>query len=542
MPKSLARRLAVPALAVFGGASPLLAHGLREQPHYPLPRTAMALSDGRRRGHRLYVSDHWYFCPHAPAGNNYPRANLLTWSIARVLAHPAVVLGLQLLSAGLFLLLLLVGFFGNQNPHRNILPTFVWVPLVGRIRIHLGPGRNLWAVINPWKILFRWSDALYRQMRGEGELSLHLSYPERLGVWPGFLLFVAFAWIELVYTHWAVPTNLAVLIIAYSAITWTGMFLFGREKWLLHGEAFSIAFGLLARFAPTEVRVTAREVCGSCRLNCRDRDSECVNCYACFERANDDQRELNLRPVAVGLLRPEVVSPSLAAFVLLMLSTVTFDGISVTPAWARLTVFLRSLSPDPHAPQALIASSAEIVIFLALFMSIYLVFCKLMLAASGSRHSVGTWARTFVFSLVPIALAFHLSHYLSFLLIQGQLIIPLASDPFGFGWDLFGTRNYWPDFGIVGVRFVWFTAVITIVLGHIIAVFSRRLHRFAHAWRSKHRTSKPISDVGTHDRLYGRQPVDHWPADRGEPGYSDSILKRQEVNGAPAAVRSPRKI
>ena len=471
MPKSLARRLAVPALAVFGGASPLFAHGLREQPHYHSPVPLWLYLTGAAAAIVCTFLIIGVFFRTRRPGNSYPCANFLTWPIAKVLVHPAVVLGLQFISAGLFFLLLLVGFFGNQNPHRNILPTFVWVLWwVGFAYISALVG-NLWAVVNPWKILFRWLDALYRQMRGEGELSLRISYPERLGVWPGFLLFVAFAWIELVYTHWAVPVNLAVLIIAYSAITWTGMFLFGRETWLRHGEAFSIAFGLLARFAPTEVRVTAREVCVSCRLDCRDRDSECVNCYACFERASDDQRELNLRPVAVGLLRPEIVSPSLAAFVLLMLSTVTFDGISVTPAWARLTVFLHGLSPDPHAPQALIANSAEIVIFLALFMSTYLVFCKLMLAASGSRYAVGAWARTFVFSLVPIALAFHLSHYLSFLLIQGQLIIPLASDPFGFGWDLFGTRNYWPDFGIVGVRFVWFTAVITIVLGHIIAVF-----------------------------------------------------------------------
>ena len=471
MSKSLVRLVTFPTLAVLGGASPLLAHGLREQSHYHSPVPLWLYLTGAAAAVVCTFLIIGFFFRTRPPGNNYPRANLLTWPFAKVLVHPAVLLGLRLLSVGLFLLLVLVGLAGNQNPHRNLLPTFVWVIWwVGFAYISALVG-NLWAAVNPWRILFRWSDALYRRMRAEGELSRRISYPKRLGVWPGFLLFVSFAWIELVYTQWAVPINLALLIIAYSAITWAGMFLFGREKWLHHGEAFSIFFGLLARFAPTEVRVTDQETCRSCSLDCRDLDSECINCYACFERANDDQRELNLRPVAVGLLRSEVISPSLAAFVILMLSTVTFDGISVTPAWAHFTGFLHGLSPDPNALQAILADSAEIVVFLALFMSTYLVFCKLMLAASGSRHSVGTWARTFVFSLVPIALAFHLSHYLSFLLIQGQLVIPLASDPFGFGWNLLGTRNYWPDFGMVGVRFVWFTAVITIVLGHIIAVF-----------------------------------------------------------------------
>jgi len=72
---------------------------------------------------------------------------------------------------------------------------------------------------------------------------------------------------------------------------------------------------------------------------------------------------------------------------------------------------------------------------------------------------------------VPIAIAYHLAHYFTYLLIQGQLIVRLASDPFGFGWNLLGTARYRPDIGVVGARFAWYTAVIAIVAGHIIAVY-----------------------------------------------------------------------
>ena len=72
---------------------------------------------------------------------------------------------------------------------------------------------------------------------------------------------------------------------------------------------------------------------------------------------------------------------------------------------------------------------------------------------------------------MPIAVAYHLAHYLSFLLLAGQLIIPLASDPLGFGWDLFGTTLYRLDIGIIDARFVWLTSVASIVLGHIIATW-----------------------------------------------------------------------
>ena len=79
--------------------------------------------------------------------------------------------------------------------------------------------------------------------------------------------------------------------------------------------------------------------------------------------------------------------------------------------------------------------------------------------------------KTFVFSLVPIALAYNLAHFISFLAIQGQLIIPLASDPFGFGWDLFGTGDYQINIRVINAKFVWYISVAAIVLGHITSVY-----------------------------------------------------------------------
>jgi len=44
------------------------------------------------------------------------------------------------------------------------------------------------------------------------------------------------------------------------------------------------------------------------------------------------------------------------------------------------------------------------------------------------------------------------------------------SYPFGRGWDLFGTSLYRLDVGVVDARFIWFTAVASIVTGHVAAV------------------------------------------------------------------------
>jgi hypothetical protein len=97
-------------------------------------------------------------------------------------------------------------------------------------------------------------------------------------------------------------------------------------------------------------------------------------------------------------------------------------------------------------------------------------------------------ARLFVPTLLPIALAYHVAHYLSYLLVAGQVAIPLASDPLGLGWDLFGTARYQVAVGIVGARFAWYTAVVVIVLGHVLAMFVA--HRLALERFSERRTAR----------------------------------------------------
>jgi hypothetical protein len=70
-------------------------------------------------------------------------------------------------------------------------------------------------------------------------------------------------------------------------------------------------------------------------------------------------------------------------------------------------------------------------------------------ASAGSEGHSDCDLNAMVWSLVPIAVAYHLAHYVSLLLTTGQFIIPLASDPLGWGWNLFGTRGRRVDLGIV---------------------------------------------------------------------------------------------
>src|SRR5262249_54947306 len=335
-----------------------------------------------------------------------------------------------------------------------------------------------WAILNPWQVLFAWAEALYRRLKPGWVLAWRLPYPRAWGVWPGVMLFLVFAWVELIFDGAAVPANLALLALGYTGLTWAGMWVFGPQVWLRYGEAFSLAFGLLARFAPTEVRVIQPEVCQTCSVDCRDQDGECINCYACFQQAEAERREWNVRPFAAGLLRHETVSISEMVFMLLVLATVTFDGVRATPLWVRCEQALAAFMPPA------VIWTLGLAVLPGLFLGIYATFCRVMVVASGIQHSPAAVAHRFIYTLVPIALAYHIAHYLSFLLIQGQFIIPLLSDPFGFGWDLFGTASYRPNLSLVGARFAWFTAVTAIVAGHILAVYLA--HRVAlRTWRTR---------------------------------------------------------
>ena len=65
-------------------------------------------------------------------------------------------------------------------------------------------------------------------------------------------------------------------------------------------------------------------------------------------------------------------------------------------------------------------------------------------------------------------------------LSEGQIIIGRISDPFGFGWDLFGTAGYKVDLTIITTKFIWYFSVILIVIGHVMAVYLAHVEAMRH--------------------------------------------------------------
>ena len=386
----------------------------------------------------------------------------------RVLLENVVTLTLlRMVSVGTLGLVIATGFWGNPASIVNFSVAFVWVGWWVGLGYVFSLVGNLWALLNPWKVLFEWAEGLYGVVTKGKRLGLGLRYPYEIGVTPAIVLFFGFAWIENVYVHAGAPTHLGIMAVFYTVVSIGGMFLFGKHTWLHYGDAFAVLYRFLSKFAVTEVRVKDANLCSKFELPCEAGDSGCVNYHDCLERAKG-ARQLNIRAPGVGLAYPEKVSTSEVVFIVLALSTVTLDGFKETEAWqsvkdAVLTgvTFYRN---DLNTTLALVA-------FPLIFVGAYLLTCKISNRVSGEGGSTWETGRAYIYSLIPIALAYNVAHFFSYLAIQGQLIVKLISDPFGWGWDLFGTADWEVQISIVSARLVWFVGVGAIVIGHVIAVY-----------------------------------------------------------------------
>ena len=436
------RRCVAAAWRAFGAGAAIAcaatsagAHGFGQRFDLPLPLSLYLFGAGAAVALSFVIFG--LFVRRPPAHRDIPQVDLTATPLGRLIASPIVVVALKLVTLGLFAVTIVAGVLGDQNPYRNIAPTLVWIVWwVGFAYVSALVG-NVWALINPWRTIFDTANWVCQRLGSRGGLSFQRPYPRALGVWPACLLLLAFSWIELVYPSPALPAQIAFLAIAYSILTWAGMLAFGRDAWLEHGEVFTAVFGLFARVSPIEAR-------GS---------------------------RLLIRPFGAGLLDHQPVSMSMMALVLLLLATVLYDGLLTAPEWTEVESALRPLLPWLGEYGAIAIRTLGLFAFWLIFLGAYGAVSVLMTLAAGQRRPALEMARSFALTLIPIALGYHIAHYLVFLLIQGQYIVPLLSDPFGYGWNLFETAGYRVDIGLVGPRFAWYAAVVAIVLGHVAAVY-----------------------------------------------------------------------
>lgn len=423
------RRLAT--ICVFATASPALAHGGEASIVLLLPTGYYLL------GAAVAVAASFLLLALVPTQFS-ERLATMRLRLATVRNIPPAVtstIGFLLLA-----LLVLAGIAGTRDPVENPLPTVIWTVWWVCLTILQAITGPLWPHLNPWTGPI----AIIRRIIAVP----HLRLPSQIGYLVAIAQFAAFAWFELIDLAPSDPDRLAAAIIFYWLLNLAGALVFGERDWMARAEPFSIFFRLIGQ------------------LSLFDRQQE-----------GGERTRIALVWPGHSLIFQPALPLTGVLFVLLALSTVSFDGLSRTFLWLGAI----GINPLEFPGRSAVVTSGTlgmIGMFAALataFLGAVVLGCLLAGRPDAWQEATGR----LIYSIVPIALAFQAAHYLTSVLVDGQNALIAISDPFSLGWDLFGTAGWHTTTSFLntldGVTWIFNTETAAIALGHIVGIVMAHL-------------------------------------------------------------------
>ncbi|MEA2255012.1 MAG: hypothetical protein QOG35_1057 [Solirubrobacteraceae bacterium] len=353
--------------------------------------------------------------------------------VLRVPAALEVLLGA--LGTAAFAVVVYAGYAGTQTAADNLTPTVIYVLFgvgVPFATVLLG---TFFPALSPWRAVARATGWVLA--RAGVRRPAPRPYPAWLGRWPAAIGVLAFAWVELVYVNRDDPSKLATMALVYAALQLAGSAFYGTETWRRNGDAFSVYFGLFAMLSPLHWR----------------------------------GRGLHLRPPLGGAPRLVAV-PGTVALLCVMIGTTSFDGFSQGDLWNSSgglgpVLQQRFINLGLNADLALEVAATLGLLFLVGFVAGLYRLGVVGMRSIGGRHDPSVLGRTFVHSLIPIALAYVVAHYFSLFAYQTQAMAFLVSDPLGHGSNLFGTASASIDYNVIGATGVWYVQVAALLCGHV---------------------------------------------------------------------------
>ncbi len=332
--------------------------------------------------------------------------------------------------------LVFAGFTGSRDPLANPLPLFIWTVWWIAFPTVQGALGDIWFFVNPWT-------GPIRILNRVGGRAPRLTLPDRIGALPGIALLLAFGAFFLADPAPDDPDRLAWAVAAYAVVTFAGMIAFGKDAWLDRCECFTMLLRYYASLAPLRLGT------GGSRIG--------------FP--------------GWSVVRAPVLPASQGIFVLAMLGTGSFDGLNETFWWlSRIDV-----NPLEFPGRSAIIAETVIGLLCANVLLVCLfgacVWAGLRLAARFHGVRSVPFAVAFgrlAMSVLPIAFGYHIAHFLTAFLVNGQYALVAASDPLASGADLFGLAGHHVTTGFFNsldtVRTIWLTQAGAVVVGHILAI------------------------------------------------------------------------
>ena len=277
----------------------------------------------------------------------------------------------------------IAGIFGPAKSSQNALPaTFyvlLWVGLVA-LSVIFGP---VWKLISPVRALYS----------GTGRVT----YPERLGYWPGVAGLFAFAWMELASPDAGSVPALVIWCSIYLGVTLLGAVVYG-PRWCESGDPFEVYSTLVSHLSAVGPGATR-------------------GTYVVRNPLNNLQ-SVDIRAGSVALTAT-------------LLGSTAFDSFSARPGWHRWL--------DSVAHSTLQATAIRTVGLLAMIAVVggsFWIATRAVpaLDAAQRRRLPGLLSP----SLVPIIVGYVFAHYISYLLEKGQSAVRLllGMDPAGVNYFL----------------------------------------------------------------------------------------------------------
>jgi hypothetical protein len=162
-------------------------------------------------------------------------------------------------------------------------------------------------------------------------------------------------------------------------------------------------------------------------------------------------------------------TPGTIAMVGVMLGSTFFDGFSRTSIWQNRYYDVQVDLIDRPSLADLVGQLMNLGGLLLCVAFVGLAF-RLAVYGTESIAERRPLSPEFIDSLIPIAFVYVIAHYFSLLIYQGEVGVRLLSDPWGRGWDLFGTASFQPNFTFLTPHTIWYVQVGALVFGHVVGL------------------------------------------------------------------------
>jgi polyferredoxin/plastocyanin len=396
-----------------------------------------------------------------------------------------------------FVVALLTSFFGTPVGSKNFAIVYVWIVWWALLKVVLVPlAGRLWCTMCPIPAPGEWLQRKGILVKREGKsLTLGRRWPHRLASpWlQNASLLAVTLFSPLILT---VPLVSGIVLLAFVLLATILSLVFDRRAFCRYVCPVGGFVGLYATVAPLELRVKDRAICREhrakeCYLGSQaghgcpwlvqpwrlERSVHCGLCTECLKTCPKDNIALNLRPFGSDLLVRTGRNLGEAFTALIMLTSVlVYSAIFLGP-WA----WLKDWSGDTSVSGKALYAVAFLAINLVLMPGLLLFVTALSRGLRRVRDL--SLMQSFVnqaYALVPMGLSMWIAFSFSFLSVSGSYAVSVLSDPFGWGWDLFGTRAYpWTPYL---THVLPYLQTIALIVGLVASI--RLAHRLARQERN----------------------------------------------------------